>query len=155
MIVLYLVLVFLKLQKKCTKTKFRWLYIWLNAKNMFSIWSFLIHTFLYLHCFYQGLSFLQVVALFFYVCDILCMFWGNFLASFLTDDVHFKDAANTIMSDFMLSLLESKRKYKPLNLSNILFRNFLVEPGIGSPAHIAMEEEEMDNLKAALQEPSF
>ena len=122
---------------------------------MFSIWSFLIHTFLYLHCFYQGLSFLQVVALFFDVCDILCMFWGNFLASFLTDGVHLNDAENTIMTGFMLSLLESKRKYKPLYLFNLLFSDFLVEQGIGSPAHIAMEEGKMDNLNAALQEPSI
>ncbi len=44
---------------------------------------------------------------------------GNFLASFLTDGVHLNDAANDIMADFMLSLLESKKKYKPLNLSNL------------------------------------
>ena len=83
------------------------------------------------------------------------MFRGNFLASFLTDGVHLNDAANIIMADFMLSLLESKRKYKPLNLSNLLFRDFLVEQGMGMPAHIAMEEGETENLKAALQEPSF
>ncbi len=49
------------------------------------------------------------------------MFRGNFLASFLSDGVHLNNAANDIMVDFMLSLLESKRKYKPLNLSNLLF----------------------------------
>ena len=83
------------------------------------------------------------------------MYRDNFLASFLTDGVHLNDSANTIMSDFMLSLLESKRKYKPLYLFNLLFSDFLVEQGIGSPAHIAMEEGKMDNLNAALQEPSI
>ena len=49
------------------------------------------------------------------------------------------ESDNTIMSEFMLFLLELQRTNKPLTISNLLFGDFLILQGIGSPLFNAME----------------
>ena len=83
------------------------------------------------------------------------MFKGNFPASYLTDGVHLNSAANTILAEFLLSLLDSRRNSTPPKLTNLLFSDYLVEQGITSIASAAMEEEDIEGLKIALQEPTF
>ena len=83
------------------------------------------------------------------------MFKGNFPASYLTDGVHLDSAANTILAEFLLSLLDSRRNATPPKLTNLLFSDYLVEQGINSIASTVMEEEDIEGLKIALQEPTF
>ena len=83
------------------------------------------------------------------------MFKGNFPASYLTDGVHLNSVANTILAEFLLSLLDSRRNSTPPKLTNMLFSDYLVEQGITSTASAAMEEEDIEGLKIALQEPTF
>ena len=83
------------------------------------------------------------------------MFRGNFPASYLTDGVHLNSAANTVLAEFLLSLLDSRRNSSPPKLTNLLFSDYLVEHGISSSAPAAMEEEFIEDIKIALQEPTF
>ncbi len=83
------------------------------------------------------------------------IFKGKFLASYLTDGVHLNGAANSILAEFLLSLLDSRRISAPVKLTNLLFSDYLVEQGISSSATTAMEEGDIECIKIALQEPSF
>ena len=66
------------------------------------------------------------------------VFKGNFPTSYLTDGVHLNSVANTILAEFLLSLLDSRRNSTPLKRTNLLFSDFLVEQGIASPASTAI-----------------